>query len=121
MEKVEDVHKLLNGPAGSKVRLKLSRSGMQFDTTLVRNSSEDSAGKKPAAKPAPASKPPAPAGKKKLTDRERADRCCLTRRFGRLMGVDTKTNIRSLKNDREGRRKGGGQGQGCGRRGNGRK
>jgi len=73
MDKVEDVHKLLNGPCGSKVRLKLSRSGVQFDATLVR--AEDSSGKKPAqARPAP-SKPVEPAGKKKLTDRERADRC----------------------------------------------
>jgi C-terminal processing protease CtpA/Prc len=28
IDKIEDVHKLLNGPVGSKVRLKLSRSGM---------------------------------------------------------------------------------------------
>ena len=28
IEKIEDVHKLLTGPVGSKVRLKLSRSGL---------------------------------------------------------------------------------------------
>jgi len=70
-EKLEDVNKLLMGAPGSKVRLKLSRSGMQFDATLIR--ADESAAKKPAAKPAPA-KPAEPAGKKKLTDRERADR-----------------------------------------------
>ena len=74
MAKVEDVHKLLSGPVGSKVRLKLSRSGMQFDATLVR--AEDSSGKKPSqARPASSKQPVEPAGKKKLTDRERADRC----------------------------------------------
>ena len=71
-EKLENVNKLLCGAAGSKVRIKLSRSGMQFDTTLVR--AEDAA---PQKKPAPPPKKAAttePAGKRKLTDREKADR-----------------------------------------------
>jgi hypothetical protein len=75
-EKLDEVNKLLQGAPGSKVRLKLSRSGMQFDVTLVR--ADESAAKKPAAaKPVPA-KAAEPAGKKKLTDRERADRCVPT-------------------------------------------
>merc|ERR1719478_161408 len=64
-EKLENVNKLLCGAAGSKVRIKLSRSGMQFDTTLVR--AEDAA---PQKKPAPPPKKAAttePAGKRKLT------------------------------------------------------
>ena len=41
--KIEEVNKLLGGVPGSKVRIKLSRSGMQFDTTLVRANIESAA------------------------------------------------------------------------------
>jgi len=70
-QKLESVQKLLQGAVGTKVRIKLMRSGMQFDTTLAR--AEDATAKKPALKPA-APKPVEPRGKKKLTDREKADR-----------------------------------------------
>jgi len=70
-QKLESVQKLLQGAVGTKVRIKLMRSGMQFDTTLAR--AEDATAKKPALKPA-APKPVEPRGKKKLTDREKADK-----------------------------------------------
>lgn len=70
-QKLESVQKLLQGAVGTKVRIKLMRSGLQFDTTLAR--AEDATAKKHALKPA-APKPVEPPGKKKLTDREKADR-----------------------------------------------
>jgi C-terminal processing protease CtpA/Prc len=70
--KVEDVNALLSGAPDTKVRIKLSRAGLQFDATLVRM--EENVPKKPSGVPKPASKPAEPAGKRKLTDREKADR-----------------------------------------------